>query len=334
MGLQSQLFRNDHKLEAAAVSDPAHILPGSKGPHVGKIQLALIEIDGASIDQDSSYGPATAAAVRQFKQKRQILNFQGQIDNIVGKKTIAALDAEMLIVEKRRGGGGLLLDFKFTTDPNIVDFLVRFRAGSFKPVLENIDLTGYLSKLNRRLVPIDSRTNVGDPSIINAVISKIDTELKDPTLQQGAILIYGNSAGGRNALELCAALRNKRPIKFVGIADAALFGNLPGMNRPTIVPPIRVATNEPLWTMPFVIDVEIKHNFFQDADNKVGGNPFTNPVWTSDNPNGEIHGKLQGFQINEEIPIPFGQGGRAHDIAGDEGDRRNQVTITNLLRAL
>ena len=50
------------------------------------------------------YGPATAAAVRAFKEKRQILNFQGQLDTIVGKKTIATLDKEMLAKEKANRG--------------------------------------------------------------------------------------------------------------------------------------------------------------------------------------------------------------------------------------
>jgi len=103
MGLQSKLFKGDAKLEAAANSDPAHIAPGAKGSHVGKIQQALIKLDGAAITADSAYGPATATAVAAFKQKRQILNFAGKIDNIVGKKTIARLDEEMLAKE---GGGG------------------------------------------------------------------------------------------------------------------------------------------------------------------------------------------------------------------------------------
>jgi peptidoglycan hydrolase-like protein with peptidoglycan-binding domain len=47
------------------------------------------------IDADGAYGPATAAAVSAFKKKRSILNFKGRIDDIVGKKTIAALDVEM-----------------------------------------------------------------------------------------------------------------------------------------------------------------------------------------------------------------------------------------------
>ncbi len=332
MALQSQLFRADTKLEAAAVSDPAHILPGATGPHVGKIQLALIELDGAPIAQDSAYGPSTAAAVRAFKQERRILNLQGKIDDIVGKKTIAALDTEMLAVEKRRGSrGGGLLGFKVDDLP-FVDFVVRFRAGSFKSATENIDQTEYRKKTNRRLVPIDSRTNVGDASLINVVIKKIDDELKDPSVQRGIICINGNSAGGRNALELAAALKGKHPIKFVGIADAALFGNLFGMNRPRTILPF-VAINNPVWQTPPLMDAEIKHNFFQGVDNKVGGSPFA-PVWTSNSPIGEIHGELLGFQINQEISIPFGQRGLAHDIAGDEGDRRNGATISRLLGAL
>jgi hypothetical protein len=98
MGLQSKLFRGDPKLEAAAVSDPAHITLGASGPHVLKIQTALNLLDGAGLDTDSKYGPATAAAVLAYKRERNIVNrsYQATADNIVGKMTIAALDAEML----------------------------------------------------------------------------------------------------------------------------------------------------------------------------------------------------------------------------------------------
>jgi hypothetical protein len=98
MPLKSELFRGDTRLEAAAVSDPAHILPGERGPHVVKIQQALIQVASADIVPDGIYGPATAAAVADFKrkQKPQILNFAGEIDNIVGIKTMAALDAGMV----------------------------------------------------------------------------------------------------------------------------------------------------------------------------------------------------------------------------------------------
>ena len=94
--LQSKEFAGDPKLEACAVSDPAHVTPGSVGSHVGKIQSALIKVDGAFIDgtelAQQRYGASTTQAVVNFKGRRNILNYAGQIDNIVGKKTIRALD--------------------------------------------------------------------------------------------------------------------------------------------------------------------------------------------------------------------------------------------------
>ena len=100
--LRSKLFHGDPKLEAAAVSDPAHVLPGATGPHVGKIQLALILLDAAVIadsELDSlTYGDSTARAVLAYKRKRNIVNrsYQNQADNIVGKMTMASLDGEMV----------------------------------------------------------------------------------------------------------------------------------------------------------------------------------------------------------------------------------------------
>lgn len=122
MALQSQLFRGDPKLEAAALSDPAHILPGSTGAHVGKIQQALIQLDRAAIVQDSVYGPETAAAVLAFKRKRNIVNpnTQTTADSVVGKMTMAVLDREMLakpsVPSPAPGrGSSLLLGFKLAS---------------------------------------------------------------------------------------------------------------------------------------------------------------------------------------------------------------------------
>jgi hypothetical protein len=135
MALQSQLFRGDPKLEAAAVSDAAHIVPGATGEHVRKIQQALIQLEGAAIAPDGVYGPATARAVLAFKQKRNIVNrsYQATADNIVGKMTIAALDKELLGKESpppkegvaickltdgaNYGGGGLMLGFALSGSP-------------------------------------------------------------------------------------------------------------------------------------------------------------------------------------------------------------------------
>src|SRR5262245_42929078 len=101
----------------------------ANGPHVGKIQQALIQLDGATIAPDGKYGPATARAVSMFKQKRQILNFAGKIDDIVGKKTIAALDAGMLA--KERGGGKPSIKAGVTRKPGLPTTVIvsTFQAG-------------------------------------------------------------------------------------------------------------------------------------------------------------------------------------------------------------
>jgi len=105
MSLRSKLFSGDRKLEAAAVSDPGHITPGSTGAHVTKIQAALTLIDDAEIAEDEIrrqlYGKTTSDAVLSYKQKRTIINrsYQTTADNIVGKMTMASLDSEMLTQE-------------------------------------------------------------------------------------------------------------------------------------------------------------------------------------------------------------------------------------------
>ena len=117
MALQSQFFRGVPELEAAAVSDPAHILQGSNGDHVGLIQQALIALDAAQILRPEligkRYGPSTAAAVLRYKQKRHIINrnYQQHADNIVGTMTMAALDKEMAQLERTISADGIRCDF-------------------------------------------------------------------------------------------------------------------------------------------------------------------------------------------------------------------------------
>jgi hypothetical protein len=107
MGLQSQLFQGDAKLEACLTQDSAHIVQGAVGEHVSKVQTALSTLETLGIDSNElstrRYGPSTAAAVLAFKRKRSIINrsYQTQADDIVGKMTIAALDREMLNYENQ-----------------------------------------------------------------------------------------------------------------------------------------------------------------------------------------------------------------------------------------
>ena len=90
MALKSRTLSGDAQLEAAAVSNSAHIVPNAVGDHVAKLQQVLMALDGAAIDNGEvlakRYGTTTAGAVLAFKQKRNIINrsYQTQADNIVG----------------------------------------------------------------------------------------------------------------------------------------------------------------------------------------------------------------------------------------------------------
>jgi hypothetical protein len=111
MTLRSESFRGDPKLEAAAVSNPAHILKPPTGIpptgiHVSKIQRALMQLDGTKIDKNEldlgSYSDSTVSAVLRYKDKRKIINrsYQNSVDPIVGIMTMASLDKEILMTEK------------------------------------------------------------------------------------------------------------------------------------------------------------------------------------------------------------------------------------------
>jgi hypothetical protein len=114
MPLRSELFRGDKALESCLVNHQAHLVEGTRGPHVKKVQRALALLDGAliAVNEVSAghYGASTAAAVLSYKRAREIINFSYQTtaDNIVGKMTIAALDEEMAQAEARPPLSGCL----------------------------------------------------------------------------------------------------------------------------------------------------------------------------------------------------------------------------------
>jgi hypothetical protein len=116
--LQSKLFRSDPRFDDCLQRDSAHILTGARGYHVACIQFALVMLNGNKIDQKelngALYGPSTAAAVLDFKRRRNIINpaYQTQADNIVGKMTIAQLDREMRLREAIASAVGQEIEFQ------------------------------------------------------------------------------------------------------------------------------------------------------------------------------------------------------------------------------
>jgi len=105
--LKSKLLSPSERLNNCETQDSAHVTVGNAGDHVKRIQQALIRIDNASIAEaeltSTTYGKSTAAAVLDYKTRRNIINtsYQKTADNIVGKMTIKSLDDEMLPLEQR-----------------------------------------------------------------------------------------------------------------------------------------------------------------------------------------------------------------------------------------
>ena len=106
---------NEH-LEACLVDDEAHVVEGASGDHVTKIQIALNRLsegrENFGLQVDGVYGPSTGDAVATYKnapQRRILQPGQTTADRIVGKRTIASLDAEMDVLENEAPPGSDLI---------------------------------------------------------------------------------------------------------------------------------------------------------------------------------------------------------------------------------
>jgi hypothetical protein len=109
VGLRSDHFRGNDRLQSCLVQDSSHVTPGDQGEHVSLIQFALMRLLVADLPDDEIgrkiYGRATAAAVLKFKKALDIVNrsYQRSADNIVGKMTIKSLDDHMFVLEGHPG---------------------------------------------------------------------------------------------------------------------------------------------------------------------------------------------------------------------------------------
>jgi len=137
MPLMSNHFRNNDRLNNCLVNDAAHVVPGQSGSHVELIQNALVAIESSGIAPSERaakiYGNTTASAVLDYKKKRNLINrsYQTTADNIVGKMTIAALDQDMLALERRMAPG--LVESFYDPDHST-------------PILDSIEIGGAKAK--------------------------------------------------------------------------------------------------------------------------------------------------------------------------------------------
>jgi hypothetical protein len=205
MPLRSKFFtepkRND-RLEECLVEDSRHVAPKEppeRGPHVALIQSALFailpKVDFGDEIEHNVYGPLTADAVFEFKNTRtpKILNpalHQTVPDNIVGRRTIAALDEEM---ERRDGGRGTSVTVTAPPLSGLTKFRLTRNAGEFvrdreKPVCQMVPAGGI------RNVTV-STGRAGD---------KIGLDLPSPphataSFSPGAVTLHGLGKGDDDA---------------------------------------------------------------------------------------------------------------------------------------
>lgn len=326
------------ELLGAANEDRFHITPGSSGDHVSKIQAALFAITSAQIDSDelgrSSYGKSTANAVASFKRTRTppILNYANQIDNVVGIKTMRALDQEM-----KRIDGGLGKETNIKAQDIVVHILgqnptsgIAGKKTSEGQLFVGVPPTELFNKevqteayLAKHEPLIHQQWNGGLPQFntdptdeIVDFINKTVAGLAPGTL--GRVVLIGMSSGGRNAATVADKIKGRRLFSYVAAIDAAFNDN----SDPAIRSTVSAARSE---------------NFFQTVGNNVL-------------PGDEFHTSIPGFQRNVRLDdfksleklaaflrtaatqrVKKGIVNQAHEIAVRHGYATAKMTALNIL---
>lgn len=309
MPLQSE-FRNNAQLVDCAQRDPAHVGRqfNSRGPHVKLIRKALnawlgretVSPKPPRLDETSEvYDDKVASMVRLFKTRKRILNHKGEIDDIVGIKTVDALDKELPIEIDP-----IVLETGFT------DVVVKFQGALTPTPLPIADndvipasalaayMTAKIASGKRRLLRVGHQTTgFGNTTkaIRSAIIGKVKTELETPGRALGQVFVFGSSSGGRNAIEFTAEFAAAvGRVRYLAVADAACFPQ----DTSTVPDRVPDPTNVPLFDRIGAAGVpaEVKKNFFQTAGNRSDTRFLSSQrIFVSDMDNKEVHGQIPGF---------------------------------------
>lgn len=308
--LQSGLFTGNaadvqRKLDACLVSDPAHIFEGQSGKHVEIIQIALGQVRDlidaripAITDARGTFGPSTRNAVHVYKETRDIVRQGQRLDDIVGRSTISFLDDD--IVEAEGGARPtpppkpVVLPFK-----DVVVQILGF-GGTNSPIQgqqqgsgtlrQSVVSEAYTSKKNRSLETIVF-TGGQNPNPVQRIAALVRGAALASGSAPGLICLTGESAGGKNVLELAGELVSQPlplALAYVGLSDAAFF------DADAVARPNSAGDNLSIRSPSFAAGA--KRNIFQTAGNRTGFSiGLGRSIWQGKMPNGEVHGPVQGF---------------------------------------
>lgn len=229
MPLTSDLFKDNQQLQDCAIKDSAHIVAdeppkrrgvNNKGAHVALIHQAIrLLIPGAKLgleEPNEIYGPLTAEVIRQFKADHDppILNTalrQTTPDNVVGIKTIAALDEKLKRQRKQ-------------PDNNEPDRPVD--KGPFKvvPFTESAPFAISRKMDERTEDDLDSTKRAPKISDQNA-LAKVGIAKQLPTAVLEGQMIVELSGGGQIGRDIARTFFNQNSVDEVPFKDGSGLSN-------------------------------------------------------------------------------------------------------------
>jgi len=324
MAFQSR-FQSFKKLVDCAIADKDHIgehtLPAAdrQGPHISLIHEALnawaqkqspvVKPVAGNEVADKRFGPDTARVVTAFKKKKNILNFRGEIDPIVGIKTIGFLDLELPPIPDAPTDSRTIADIvvKFqgafsegTLSPNSV--LSKFRIFIYQPMPnqafgDKVLLHPFNGRALFRVGRLTNTIGTASLGVFASVTVELATLLGSLNMSPGKVFIHGSSSGGRNAIDFAAQLSQRGFFKphLVASVDAAFF-QADTSSRP------EAFLGEPKTIPAFSLSAGTtpnRHNFFQTVGNHSKLSVTQGVLFTSKMAGEEIHGTVGGFQNND-----------------------------------
>ncbi len=338
--LESGLLTNNkpdvqRRLDACLNVDPMHFMPGTSGPHIELVQIALAQVREVLdkripeiTDKRGFYGPSTTRAVHTYKETRDIVIPGHKLDDIVGRRTISFLDDDLVEIEGSKPAPKppatkfkdvVVLITGFGGDNSPVQGQQQPSGGLIRDVVSDT----YRKKANRSIEAIVfTGGQAPDPS--RTIAALVRGAILGSGASAGIVCLVGESAGGKNVLALANDLANFAPqldLTYVGVSDGAFN------DGDALAPPNSDGNNLRIRAPSFAASEKI--NIFQsDGNDTEFSKRLLRDIWAGKMPNKEVHGPIDFFVTNRDL-TKDGTMPRAPKNANFEAVHANAVSLGN-----
>lgn len=338
--LESGLLTNNtpevqRRLDACLNIDPMHFLPGTSGPHIELVQMALGQVRELLdkripeiTDKRGFYGASTTRAVHVYKETRDIVIPGRKLDDIVGRRTLSFLDDDLVEIEGTRPAPKPpATKFKdvvvHITGFGGINSPVQGQQQSAAGLLQDVVSGNYKQKSNRSIEAIVF-TGGQRPDPSRTIAGLVRAAILGSGASVGLVCLVGESAGGKNVLALAndlAFFPPQIPLTYIGVSDGA-FDDGDAVAAPN-------SKGDNLLIRAPIFSAPEKVNIFQSEGNgtEFSGSLLRN-IWSGKMPNKEVHGPIQGFVRNRDLTAD-GTMPRAGANASFEAVHANAVSIGN-----